>query len=260
MTRALILAAGQGKRLHPLTEKTPKCLVPFLGKSLLKHQIKTLQKVGIYNINIATGFCAEQIEALGYRTLFNSRFSETNMVETLFCALDFMEQKDDLVIAYGDIVYKTDNIKALLNSCDEISLMVDVNWKDLWAVRMENPLDDAETLVVDKNNSIIELGKKPVNYDRIHGQYTGLIKIRKDIIPHVIKFYQQLDRNKKYDGHNFSNMYMTNFLQLLIDFGYKVKAVMVRNGWLEIDTVEDIQLYELMAEKGLLNQFYEVED
>ena len=55
MTRALILAAGKGNRLRPLTDDKPKCLVPLFGKSLLERQINTLEDVGIVNIHIATG-------------------------------------------------------------------------------------------------------------------------------------------------------------------------------------------------------------
>ena len=56
MTRALILAAGQGTRLRPLTNDKPKCLVPLLGKSLLERQVDTLKKSGVTNIHIATGY------------------------------------------------------------------------------------------------------------------------------------------------------------------------------------------------------------
>ena len=81
-TRVLILAAGQGTRLRPLTNNKPKCLVPLAGKSLLQRQVKTLKDNDITNIHIATGFCADQIKELGFETSLNPRFAETNMVET----------------------------------------------------------------------------------------------------------------------------------------------------------------------------------
>ena len=263
MTRVLILAAGQGARLRPLTNDRPKCLVPLLGKSLLERQVYTLQQGGIHHIHIATGYRTDQIEALGFRTSFNARFAETNMVETLFCAIDFLKQsykeKDDLIIAYGDIVYQPENLKALLDCNDEIALMIDKKWEELWRLRLDNPLDDAETLVMDNDCYVTELGKKPDNYEKIQGQYTGLIKIRGEKIGDFIGFYQQLDRNEMYDGKDFDNMYMTGFLQLLIDSGWKAKAVLVNNGWLEIDSVDDLTQYETMAEQGDLDNFYKVE-
>jgi L-glutamine-phosphate cytidylyltransferase len=259
MTRALILAAGQGSRLRPLTNDKPKCLVHLLGKSLLERQTHTLKQVGIDNIQVATGYCSDQIEKLGFPISINPHFAETNMVESLFCALDFIREEGDLIIAYGDIVYQSNNLKALLDCDDEIALMIDRKWKDLWSLRLENPLDDAETLIMNCAGYITELGKKPQNYNQIEGQYTGLIKMRSDKLAELEKFYNQLDRSAFYDGKDFKNMYMTSFLQLLIDRGWKAKAVQVNNGWLEVDSLEDIRQYEKMAEDGVLDNFYKVE-
>jgi len=259
MTRALILAAGQGTRLRPLTNDKPKCLVPLLGKSLLERQVSTLQQADISNIRIAAGYRANQIEALGYTISINARFAETNMVETLFSALDFINQEGDLIIAYGDIVYQYSNLQSLLACDDEIALMIDAKWKDLWSLRLDDPLQDAETLIIDDQGYVTELGKKPDGYDRIQGQYTGLIKIRGDMIEKFVQFYKQLDRTAHYDGNDFDNMYMTSFLQLLIDSAWKAKAVMVNNGWLEVDSVEDLQQYENMSKRGELGRFYKAE-
>ena len=259
MTRALILAAGQGTRLRPLTYDKPKCLVPLLGKSLLERQTHTLKQAGIDNIQVATGYRSDQIKKLGFSISINPYFAETNMVESLFCCLPFIREEGDLIIAYGDIVYQRNNLQALLDCDDEIALMIDRKWKDLWSLRLENPLDDAETLIMDSAGYITELGRKPQNYEQIEGQYTGLIKIRPDKLAELEKFYNQLDRSVSYDGKDFKNMYMTSFLQLLIDRGWKAKAVEVNNGWLEVDSLEDIRQYEKMAKDGVLDRFYKVE-
>lgn len=260
MTKVLILAAGQGTRLRPLTDNMPKCLVPLLGKSLLERQISTLNSCGINDIHIATGYLTEQLEAFGFGTSYNPRFYETNMVESLFSAMDFIRKEGgDLIIAYGDIVYQKENLLALLACDDDIALMIDKGWKDLWSKRLENPLDDAETLLMDSDGYITELGKKPDSYDKIQGQYTGLIKVSAQKIDDFIRFYEKLDRNGIYDSKDFDNMYMTSFLQLLIDSGWKIKAAEVEHGWLEIDSVDDLAHYHSMAETGELAQFYKVE-
>ncbi|WP_068547766.1 NTP transferase domain-containing protein [Thalassotalea crassostreae] len=258
MTRVLILAAGEGTRLRPLTNDKPKCMVPLLGTSLVERQIACLKRQGITDIHIATGYRAEQIETLGYPTSLNPRYNQTNMVSTLFCALDFIEQEGDLIIAYGDIVYDDINLTTLLESDGEIALMIDKKWRDLWSLRLENPLEDAETLVMNDAGYVTELGKKPENYDRIQGQYTGLIKISADKISDFVAFYKQLDRNASFDGKDFDNMYMTSFLQSLIDAGWKTKAALVNNGWLEIDSVDDLEEYESLAKQGKLDKFYKV--
>jgi L-glutamine-phosphate cytidylyltransferase len=259
MTRALILAAGQGTRLRPLTDDKPKCLVPLMGKSLLMRQVTTLNELGITDIMVATGYRSDQIEALGLRTCHNPRFESTNMVESLFAARDFINQEGDLIIAYGDIVFQRENLRAVLDCKDEIALMIDLEWRKLWSLRLENPLDDAETLMMDAAGYVTELGKKPQGYERIQGQYTGLIKMRGDKLGELLAFYDALDRNGTYDGKSFDNMYMTSFLQNLIDSGWKAKAATVKNGWLEVDSVEDLEHYEKMAKDGLLDEYYKLD-
>lgn len=260
MTKALILAAGQGTRLRPLTDDRPKCLVTLNGKTLLDRQVAILKSIGINNIRIATGYRSDQIEKLGYTVSYNKNYNATNMVESLFCAEDFIrDSREDLIISYGDIVYERRNLVSLLGSDDEISLMVDSNWKELWSARLENPLDDAETLIKDSGGYIKELGKKATNYNQIQGQYTGLIKVGKEKIDDFIKFYHGLDRRLRYDGQTFENMYMTSFLQLLINSNWKVKAVEVSGGWLEVDTVEDLNLYNKLDLNGRLSRFIELQ-
>ena len=61
--RAIILAAGQGKRLLPLTEARPKCLIELSGKSLLAWQLERLQTAGVEEVVIVTGFRADAVEA-----------------------------------------------------------------------------------------------------------------------------------------------------------------------------------------------------
>jgi len=258
MTKVLILAAGQGTRLRPLTNDKPKCLVPLVGRSLVERQIDCLKRHNLTNIHIATGYRADQIEKLGYPTSYNPLFDKTNMVTSLFSASEFINGDEELIIAYGDIVYNDKNLEALLACDSDIALMIDKEWKSLWSLRLDNPLEDAETLVLDSSNNILELGKKPENYDNIHGQYTGLIKIKGSKIKAFMDFYNALDRHALYDGQDFDNMYMTSFLQSLIDAGWQTKAAIVENGWLEIDSVDDLNHYEEMAKNGSLAKFYKI--
>ncbi|MDC0897204.1 NTP transferase domain-containing protein [Desulfobacterota bacterium] len=91
--RALILAAGQGTRLRPLTNDLPKILVELCNKTLLERQISTLRKAGISDIAIATGHRGELIEKLGFNCYYNTNYKTTNMVNSLFNALPFIEKK-----------------------------------------------------------------------------------------------------------------------------------------------------------------------
>ena len=147
--KLIILAAGEGNRLRPYTEKLPKCLVNLKEKSLLSHQLSSINKCNISHDNIALvgGYKSELLERLSIKTFINPKYSSTNMVSTLFCAKDFMQPDEDLVISYGDIVYEEKVLRTLMSSNAEISVVADEKWERLWRLRMNDPLDDAETLL-----------------------------------------------------------------------------------------------------------------
>ena len=224
LTTAIILAAGKGTRLRPLTEKKPKCLVPLLGEPILYQQLRTLRSTGVNNIHIVGGYLANQLDIKDTILHYNSNYDTTNMVSTLFCANSALDGSSDVVIAYGDIVYEQSVLQSLLDSDAPITLAVDLSWLDYWKERMDDPLNDAETLKLSDSNKIIEIGKKPSSYDDIDAQYIGLIKIRKDYVEHISEEWRNMDRSALYDGQNYYNMYMTSFLQYLIDQGYDVRA------------------------------------
>jgi choline kinase len=192
-------------------------------------------------MNIATGylrmkkFNMPQIK----KKFYNPKFETTNMVVSLFSAIDIMEG-DDLLITYGDIVYNKHLIDKVLADNSKISVVVDRNWRCYWESRMENPLEDAESLRLNNKGEIIELGKKVSHLDDIQGQYIGIVKIRKDFVRNFIDFYNKLDRYKLYDGNNFNNMYMTSFLQKITDDLVPLKPIFINNGWMEVDEPSDL--------------------
>ena len=95
--RAIILAAGEGKRLRPLTNEKPKAMIEIGDKSLLQHQIDVFRECKINDIVVITGYLSDRINFKNIIFLKNEKFDKTNMVETLFCARDFM--KDSVIIS-----------------------------------------------------------------------------------------------------------------------------------------------------------------
>ena len=95
--KAIILAAGQGKRLYPLTKNQPKCLVKLFGKSIIEWQIEKFDKCNIKNISIVRGYLGDMINFSNINTYENINYDTTNMVETLFCAKE--EITEDVIIS-----------------------------------------------------------------------------------------------------------------------------------------------------------------
>ena len=244
--KAFILAAGQGTRMGSETDDKPKCMITYKGKPLIDYTIKTLQACGIEDIIIINGYKKEVLEShlsnKSIRFITNKEYYKTNMVYTLFCAES--EMNDDLLISYGDIIYTEEVLAQLLKKKNDFVVTVDKNWLELWKLRMNDPLTDAETMKIDDSCNILELGKKPKSYEEINGQYIGLLKISDSILKKIRNFYHELDRSKYYDGKDFNNMYMTSLIQLIINSISKVKADIINGGWLEFDNQKDLIKYE----------------
>ena len=256
MVKALILAAGQGTRLRPHTDDRPKCLVEFAERPLLEWQLEALRRAGIEDITIVTGYRADQIERMGVKTAHNPRYETTNMVATMACGGDAFDGADDLIVAYSDIVYETAVVEKLAACPAPLATVVDLDWRSLWDLRMEDPLADAETLKLDSAGQITELGKKPRSSDEIEAQYIGMTRVSADFAGEFLNAYLELDRDKLYDGKDHDNMYMTSFLQHLIDTGRPLTAVPIHKGWLEFDTVDDLATYRsLSGEQRFLEQY-----
>lgn len=258
--RVIILAAGQGTRLRPLTDDRPKCLVELNGRALLHRQLDVLRAAGLHDIAVVGGYRADCLEGQGVEVLHNPNFATTNMVTTLFCAHEWMVDAEDLLIAYGDIVYEPSVLESLLATDAPLAISIDREWRRFWELRMENPLSDAETLKLNGDNRITELGKKPTSYSEVQGQYMGLIKVQKTYVKAFRNAWYSMDRTVLRDGKNFDNMYMTTFLQYLIDTGWTAKAAFTDNGWLEVDTVDDLNRYHDLLSSGHLDTFIRLKD
>lgn len=249
--RIIILAAGQGTRLKNLTKSIPKCMVKLNNKPIIEYQLELFAKHGQEDINIITGYLEEKIQYDSINKFVNLNFDKTNMVHTLFCANELFDGDDDILISYGDIVFNETVFKKIVNSKDEINIVIDKNWKEYWLARMEDPLQDAETLKINEHGKITEIGRKTDTYDDIHGQYIGLIKIRKDRVKSFLSFYRKLDQSLLYDGKDFNNMYMTSLLQMMIDNNYDLTPVYIYNGWVEIDEPSDLNFFSFLEQNSL---------
>ena len=240
MTKAIILAAGQGTRLLPYTKDLPKCMVEICGKPLIEFQIEVLKSCGLENISLVGGYKLEKLKKFKLPIYENKNFASTNMLYSLFCARDLFKDDEDLIISYGDIVYSKEILKDLVSANNAVNVIIDRNWQEYWESRFENVLEDAETLILNDTNEIIEIGREPKDLSQIQGQYIGLIKLNKNGKEIFLENCPTL-LDENINGKSFNNAYMTDFLQELINRGKCVKAFTTRFNWIEIDRVEDLK-------------------
>lgn len=254
--KVIILAAGQGTRLRPLTDNCPKCMIKVNGKSLIERQLYTMRSCGIReeDITIVAGYCSyvlkECLKDTKVRLIVNREYETTNMVCSLMCAKEILEGTEDVLVSYGDIIYEQSVLQKILGSSEEISVVVDDGWYEYWSARCENPLDDAETLIYDEGDYLLEIGQKTEDIRRVQAQYIGLMRFNGNGLKNVLNICNVARRRTECGeklwrtNRDYYGMYMTDLLQGMIDEGYRLKAVHIGRGWYEIDDMDDLRLVE----------------
>ncbi len=120
--RALILSAGQGRRLSPLTDDTPKCAVAVGDRPLLQWQIEQLARCGIDDISVVVGFGAEKVDRLiaemrvggRVKTLYNPFFETADNLISCWVARD--EMHEDFLLLNGDTLFEPMVVRRLVDS------------------------------------------------------------------------------------------------------------------------------------------------
>ena len=127
-------------------------------------------------------------------------------------------------------------------------------------MRFDNPLDDVESLRIDENGLITNIGMKVNSLEEIQGQYIGLMKFKNEGVKNLKKIYKKA-KLKSVKGVNllnqnipFEKSYMTDLIQAMINEGVKINAVKITNGWLELDSIDDYNLYQKKNNEGTISE------
>lgn len=130
MTTAVLLVAGVGSRLRPLTDARPKCLVPLGGETILHRQVRLLAAAGVTRLVLSTGFAAEAVHAalagcaLPCTFAHNPDYAATQNIVSLHRALA-VAPPGDVVKLDGDVVFTTELMPRLLGRAADAVVAVD---------------------------------------------------------------------------------------------------------------------------------------
>ncbi|MFQ6055335.1 MAG: NTP transferase domain-containing protein [Methanosarcinales archaeon] len=239
--KVIILAAGPGSRLMPLTKDKPKCMIKIKGKTILERQIEVFKQCGIEDIIVVRGHKKNVINYPGLKYYYNPNYQNNNILASLFHAESEMD--DEFIVSYSDILIDKSVVKKLLQSHSDISVVTDTNWRSHYSNRYQHPIEEAEKVVV-KDGKIIKTGKG-INPNEVHGEFIGLVKFSKigaEILRSNYNIAKNMFSGKPFhEAPTFEKAYLTDMIQELVNRGFDVKNVDIDKGWLEIDTVEDVK-------------------
>lgn len=260
--KAIILAAGQGTRLKKYTENLPKGMLSFKGETIIERQIKMYRKCGINDIIVVRGFAADKITYPNIKYYTNEDFAKTNMVESLLAAKT--EFTEDIIVSYSDILFEERLLNGMIAAKGDFLVGVDDNWKAYWQKRYGKVDFDTESLAIDGDDNITELGLPDPKLEDISARYIGILKFSKSGLDYIQKVMDEAhanfaDKPWQQSGKPAYKAYMTDLLNAIIESGKSVKAVHFNNGWVEFDTNEDYETACKWVADGTLGVFLSID-
>jgi L-glutamine-phosphate cytidylyltransferase len=232
--KAIILAAGVGKRLWQVTQHRPKCLIEIGGRSLLHRHLESLAGVGVKRVEIVVGYKQEMIRAAveqdscGVHVAFlvNDQFHRGS-ISSLWIARTALD--GDAIVMDADVLYHREILRRLVSSPFENALLMDETVKQT----------GEECMVVGAGGRVIALTKKmPERYD-IAGEGVGFLRVRHADTPHVLASLR---------GYVDRGLWDMEYEDALLQYFQAVKVGYERIGglpWTEIDFIEDVRRAEL---------------
>jgi len=240
--KAIIVAAGPGSRLMPITNERPKCLLDVAGQTILERALQAMRENGIQNIVVVRGYQGHLINYPHVTYCHNPDFRENNILRSLFYAEDEMD--DAFLFSYSDIIYSSEVVARLIDSEADIALVMDVNWAQTYQGRDQHPVSEAELVKVE-NGRVTRIGKGVVSPEEAHGEFIGLAKFTKAGAEAMKAAYHRVAEECPTSpfqcAPSLAKAYMTDMLQELVDIGLPVQSVDIEGGWMEIDTPQDLE-------------------
>lgn len=182
MTKAIILSAGQGSRLLPMTAGRPKCMLPIQGRPLIEWQLEALESCGVTDITVVTGFGAAQVEDwLGKRRglarisfCFNPFFELADNL--MSCWLVRGAMTEDFVLLNGDTLFEAPVLERLLASPPRPVTLATDEKRTYDADDMKVQLDGTRLLRVGKNLPLDETDGESIGVMLFRGKGPELFR------------------------------------------------------------------------------------
>ena len=259
--RAILIAAGRGRRLGAHTAEIPKCMVDVGGKSIFGYVWSALSAVGVDELVVIRGYRGDVLEA-HIRSLVpnvtfvdNPHWETNNVLLSLACARRFLDRGTNLT--YSDIIFTPGVAAAAAASSADFGLVIDREFRSIYEGRTEHPLAEGEVADLRPDGAVARVGKRALPVPEAIGEYIGLTKLS-DVGAEVTG--GALDALAgRFAGHDdrpfqraatYRNAYLTDLWQDLIDTGTRMDPVLIEGQWREIDTGQDLDRARELVESN----------
>lgn len=222
--KVVVLAAGKGTRMLPLTEKIPKVLVKIKGKPFLYYVLKNLQKAGYHDFGVVVGYMKEKVigflEKNDIKATIIEQKQQSGTGDAVRQAKSFIGEEDFIVLG-GDNLFSIEDLQA-------------VNKKDKFCYLVGKEIEDPRQygVLVVEGDTLVEIVEKPQGF--VGNLFNiGLYKFTSDI-------WKALEQIKLSERGEYE---ITDAITLLAR-ERKVKVLRLQNYWLDLGSKEDIPRVE----------------
>jgi choline kinase len=261
VTRAILIAAGRGKRLGAHTEDIPKCMVKVGPRPILGWVWDAFRAAGIEELVVIRGYRGDVLEGfvrgIAPRVSFvdNTAWQSNNVLLSLACARAYLDRP--CLISYSDILFTPGVARAAAASPAELALVIDREFRAIYDGRTEHPLDEGEVADLMPDGSVARVGKRALPPPEAVGEFIGLTKLGERGAATVARTLDRLAQRFEGRDHepfqraaSYRNAYLTDLWQELIDTGVRLDPVFIDGCWREIDTGQDLERARELVESA----------
>lgn len=242
--KAIIIGAGRGARLMPMTQDAPKCFAEIGGRRILDWTVDAFAANGIDDIVFIGGYRIDSVREAypSFRFRRNADWERNNILVSLMHAEPEMD--GPFICCYSDTLLTPEVITRAANGDGDIAVVVDTDWRQRYVGRTEHPTDDAEKVAV-LNGAVTRIHRDMPD-DAAHGEYVGVAKFSTEGARALRSHYHL--RRQEFAGKPFreaavfEKAYLIHLFQDMIEAGQRLTHADTHGGYMEIDTQQDYDM------------------
>lgn len=249
--RPVLIGAGRGSRLEHRTDELPKSLVPVMGRPILDWILDALAEAGFARKDVVfvCGYRADVLAARypEFTYVENRAWESNNILASLLCAREHL--RGGFVSSYTDIVYRGAVLRELCASPADKALGCDTDWRRRYVRRSRHPETDAEKMRAE-GARVVEIART-IPSEAADGEFIGVTKITAAGAAELLDAYDEARASCPTLGDRpFEKAYLIPLFQRMIERGAEFSRVDTHGGYMEIDTLEDLELASTWWEGG----------
>ena len=223
----------------------PKTLVPVMGRPMLEWILEALAEAGFSKKDViyVCGYKAEVLQARypEFSYVVNHDWENNNILASLMCAREHLGA--GFVASYTDIVYRGSSLKAAVEAPWDKVLVCDTDWRRRYVRRQNHPESDAEKMRAE-GPRVVELSRT-IRGEDASGEFIGVCKMTPSGAQELAEAYDEAKAKCATLGDRpFAKAYLIHLFQRMNEQGSAFHRVDTHGGYMEIDTLEDLERAE----------------